>query len=438
MKVSVADVSATQKKLQVVVPADRVQKELDRRYRQLAKQVRLKGFRPGKVPRKILQSYYGKTVEGEVSNQLIQETYPDALKEADLKPLMEGDVDDFSFDEEGTFTYTALVEVQPEFQVSDYLGLEVEKPDTTITDEMVDQELENLRDRHAEVKSVQEDREARPGDVAVVDFTPFMDGELYEKGKTADFNLELGAGALHPEFDDKVVGHRPGETFEFDLYYPEDAENEDLAGKTVHFQVTLKELKEKVLPELNDEFAQKVGGHESLEALRQALRERLQKSREQAATMAVRQAIMEQLVEKTSFEISEKVVEREIDRRIQQFVHQFTAQGINLDPARLNTPEIRQEQRPQAERDIRWRLIVEQIARQEGVELSDEEKEGVYQDVARLYRTTVDDIKENYQESAAVQELIQHKLEEKVFKLLEDNAVAMASPKDQEPEEAEE
>ncbi|SMC19999.1 trigger factor [Desulfacinum hydrothermale DSM 13146] len=438
MKVSVTDVSATQKKLQVVVPADRVQKELDRRYRQLAKQVRIKGFRPGKVPRKILQSYYGKTVEGEVSNQLIQETYPDALKEADIKPLMEGDVDDFSFDESGTFTYTALVEVQPEFQVDDYLGLEVEKPDTTVTDEMVEQELENLRDRHAEIRTVEEDREARLGDVAVVDFTPFIDGELYEKGKTDDFNLELGTGSLHPQFDDQVVGHRAGETFEFDLDYPEDAENADLAGKTVHFQVTLKELKEKVLPDLDDEFAKKGGDHDSLEGLKESVRERLQKSREQASTMAVRQSIVEQLTAKADFELSEKVVDREVDRRINQFVHQFSAQGINLDPARFNTPEIRQEQRPQAERDIRWRLIVEQIAKQEQIELSEEEKEAVYQDVARLYRTTADDIRENYQESAAVQEMIQHKLEEKVLKLLEDNAVAVAPSKEEEPQQAEE
>lgn len=439
MKVTVTDLGPTQKKLLVVVEARHVEKELDKRYRQLSQQVRLKGFRPGKVPRKILESYYGKTVQGEVSNQLIQETYPDALKQTDLKPMMEGDVEDYRFDSDGSFSYSAIVEVRPAFEVKDYLGLEVEVPPRTeVTEERIAEQLRTLRERHAEIRSVESDRPARIGDFVIVDVVPELDGQIFEKGVQKNFYIELGEGKIHPDFDAHLVGHGAGETVCFELAFPEDAQARDLAGKRVRFEVTIKDIKEKILPDLDDAFARKVGDHESLEALKEALRDRAMKADEEARKLHVRRAIMDQLLSSVSFEVPSKVVEREVDRRIQHFVHQFTAQGLNLDPSRFQTPEIRAEQRPAAERDIRWRLIVEQIAAQENLELSEEEKETVYAEVARLYRTSPDQVREEYQESAIVQEMFQQKLEEKVFKLLEDHAVAKEGAPEAPPEESEE
>lgn len=425
MKVTVTDLGPTQKKLVVVVEPRHVEKELDKRYRQLSQQVRLKGFRPGKVPRKILESYYGKTVQGEVSNQLIQETYADALKQTDIKPMMEGDVEDYRFDPDGSFSYSAIVEVRPVFEVKDYLGLELEVPaPMQVTEDQVANELEALRQRHAEIRSVEGDREAQWGDYVIVDVLPEIDGQIFEKGVNKNLYVELGQGKIHPDFDGGLVGHGAGETVSFELDFPEDAETPELAGKRVRFEVALKEIKEKVLPDLDDAFARKVGGHESVDALRETLRERLIRSCEEARKLQVRRAIMEQLVDNVTFDVPEKVVEREVDRRIQHFVHQLSAQGLKIDPSRFQTPEIRAEQRPAAERDIRWRLIVEQIAAQEGLELSEDEKEAVYAEVARLYRTTPEQVKNEYQESAIVQEMFQQKLEEKVFRLLEDHAVA--------------
>ncbi len=440
MKVTVTDLGPTQKKLVVVVEPRHVEKELDKRYRQLSQQVRLKGFRPGKVPRKILESYYGKTVQGEVSNQLIQETYADALKQTDIKPMMEGDVEDYRFDPDGSFSYSAIVEVRPVFEVKDYLGLELEVPaPMQVTEEQVANELEALRQRHAEIRSVEGDREAQWGDYVIVDVVPEIDGQIFEKGVNKNFYVELGQGKIHPDFDGRLVGHRAGETVSFELDFPEDAETGELAGKRVRFEVTLKEIKEKVLPDLDDAFARKVGGHDSVDALRETLRERLIKSSEEAKKLQVRRAIMEQLVDNVAFDVPEKVVEREVDRRIQHFVHQLSAQGLKIDPSRFQTPEIRAEQRPAAERDIRWRLIVEQIAAQEGLELSEDEKEAVYAEVARLYRTTPEQVKNEYQESAIVQEMFQQKLEEKVFRLLEDHAVAKeVAPEAQNKEDSEE
>lgn len=439
MKVTVTDLGPTQKRLLVVVEPRNVAKELDKRYRQLSQQVRLKGFRPGKVPRKILQSYYGKTVEGEVSNQLIQETYPDALKQMDIKPLMEGNVEDYRFDPDGSFSYSAIVEVRPVFEVKDYLGLEVEVPaKTEVTDERVAEQLQILRERHAEIRSVEGNRPAQMGDLVIVDVVPELDGQVFEKGVQKNFYVELGEGKIHPDFDTHLVGHGAGEAIRFELDFAEDVPARDLAGKRVRFEVTLKDIKEKILPELDDAFARKVGGHDSLEALKEDLREKLMKADEQATKLRVRRAIMEQLLNTVSFPVPEKVVEREVDRRIQNFLHQLSAQGLNIDTSRFLSPEVRAEQRPAAERDIRWRLIVEQIAAQENLELSEEEKENVYAEVARLYRTSPQQVKEEYQESGIVQEMFQQKLEEKVFKLLEDHAVAKEGAPEAPREESEE
>lgn len=428
MKVTVTDLGPTQKRLLVVVEPRDVRKELDKRYRQLSQQVRLKGFRPGKVPRKILESYYGKTVQGEVSNHIIQETYPDALKQTALKPMMEGDVEDSRFEPDGSFTYAAIVEVRPVFEVKDYLGLEVELPPTEeIDDERVEEELRALQERHAEVRSVSDDRPAQWADYVIVDVVPSMDGIVFEKGVQRDFYLELGTHRIHPDFDAQLVGRRAGETVDFSLDFSKDAEASDFAGKSVRFEVTVKDIKEKILPELDEAFAQKVGGYGSVDALKEALKEKLVRAAEQATKQRLRAAIMDQLLDKTSFEIPEKVVDREVERRIQHFVHQMTAQGLKIDPSRFYTPEIRAEQRPAAERAIRWRLIVEEISAQENLELSEAEKEVVYTEVARMYRTTPQQVQADYEDSALVTEMLHQKLEEKVFRLLEDHTVAKAA-----------
>ncbi|WP_245994283.1 trigger factor [Desulfosoma caldarium] len=428
MKVTVTDLGPTQKKLLVVVEPRDVKRLLDKRYRELSQQVRLKGFRPGKVPRKILESYYGKTVQGEVSNHIIRDTYPDALKQTELKPMLEGDVEDYRFEPDGSFSYSAIVEVRPVFEVKDYLGLEVEVPPTEeIGDERVDEELKALQERHAEVRSVQDDRPAQWGDYVIVDLVPSVDGAVFDKGVQKNFYLELGTHRIHPDFDGHLVGRRAGETVDCSLNFPDDAAVRDFAGKTVHFEVAINEIKEKILPELNEAFAQKVGGYASVEALKDALKERLSRAAEQATKQRLRAAIMDQLLNMTSFEVPEKVVEREVNRRIQHFVHQMTAQGLKIDPSRFDTPEIRAEQRPEAEKAIRWRLIVEQVAAQENLELSEDEKEAIYSDVARMYRTTPQQVKAEYADSAIVMEMVYQRLEEKVFKLLEDHAVAKAT-----------
>lgn len=425
MNVSVVDLSENQKKLQVEIPPEKVRQEIEGKYREMSRRIKIKGFRPGKVPRSIIKSYYGKTIEQEVSSQFIQETFPEALKETDLKPLVEADVSETHFNDSGSFSYTAIVDVCPPFELEGYRGLEIRKPSVDVADEQVDSELQRLREQHAELRTLETERPAREGDVAVIDFTPSVDGKVFERGKSADYMAEIGKKAVHPDFDVNLIGRRAGETVSFEVDYPENAPMREIAGKRVLFEVTVKEVKEKVLPELDDEFAQAVNSRfDALDALKQTIREELLKREEYQARSDVQQQILDQLLSKVKIELSAKVIDREVDRMVGNLLHQFESQGLKMDVSKFNTPEIRADYRPQAERNILRRLILEKIAEQENLKLTDEEIEQVYQEVARYARMDVATVKHEYADSAVVEQSKESKIQEKVFRFLESEAVS--------------
>ncbi|ABK15804.1 trigger factor [Syntrophobacter fumaroxidans] len=425
MNVSVVDLSENQKKLQVEIPPEKVRQEIEGKYREMSRRIKIKGFRPGKVPRSIIKSYYGKTIEQEVSSQFIQETFPEALKETDLKPLVEADVSETHFNDSGSFSYTAIVDVCPPFELEGYRGLEIRKPSIDVADEQVDSELQRLREQHAELRTLETERPAREGDVAVIDFTPSVDGKVFEKGKSADYMAEIGKKAVHPDFDANLIGRRAGETVSFEVDYPENAPMREIAGKRVLFEVTVKEVKEKVLPELDDDFAQAVNSRfDALDALKQTIREELLKREEYQARSDVQQQILDQLLSKVKIELSAKVIDREVDRMVGNLLHQFESQGLKMDVSKFNTPEIRADYRPQAERNILRRLILEKIADQENLKLTDEEIEQVYQEVARYARMDVATVKHEFADSAVVEQSKESKIQEKVFRFLESEAVS--------------
>lgn len=423
MNVSVVELSPNQKKLLVEIPAEQVKKQLDAKFRDLGKSVRIKGFRPGKVPINILKSYYGKAVENEVSSEFIQDTFPDAIRETDVKPLVEADVTEMRFEDNGTFTYAAIVDVCPPFELAGYRGLSLQRPSVQIDAEQEEVELERIRQQHAQLRTLENERPVQEGDVVVIDFTPTVDGSVFRKGQVNDYMLEVGKKAIHPDLDAHLVGRRLGDTFVIDLDYPEDAPTEEIAGKRISADIAIKEVKEKLVPELNDEFASEVGRFDSLDALRQTIREQLAKREESRITSEVRRQIVEQLVANISFELSPKVVEREVDRLIGLLQHQFESQGLKIDASRFNSAEIRADYRIQAEKNVRWRLICRRIADQENLELSDDELEGIYQEVARFTRKSIDTVRTEYAESGIVEQSKEDRIVDKVFKLIEAEAV---------------
>ncbi len=432
MNVSLTEVSPSQKKIQVQIPGSKVAEELEKKYRDLAKNTKIKGFRPGKVPLGIIKSYYGKAVEHELSTQFIQDTFEDALKETDVKPLTQADVSESHFEEDGGFTYTALVDICPPFELPGYKGLEVYKPPVEITDEQVQEEMDGLAQSHAQLRTVEDARPIREGDVAVVDFTPIVAGKVFEKGKTKDLMVEVGKKSLHPDFDEHLVGREPGESFSFELDYPEDARTPELAGKKVRFDLSVKDLKEKEVPELNDEFAQALGSgqFETLEALRDEFRSKLRERANQRASQTMRNQIVRKLLDQVQFEVSPRVIEREAERMLNNLKRQFEGQGLQFDTATLDSEHYRDISRLQAEKDIRTRLVLDKIAETEGIALDDEDREEVYKDIAASYRMDVKKFKSQFGDSAFVEKEQEKKLEDKVLQFIENEAVFVDTPEE--------
>jgi len=258
--------------------------------------------------------------------------------------------------------------------------------------------------------------------------------------------VEVGKGTIHPDFDEHLLGHEPGESFSFELDYPENTQDPDLAGKRVRFDLTIKDLKEKEVPQLNDEFAQSLGTgqFETLEALSDEFRNRLQERDERRAFQNVRSQIVRKLLDQVQFEISPRVIEREAERMLNNLKRQFEVQGLHFDPEGLDSEHYKKISRLQAEKDIRTKLVLEKIAKAEAIELDSEDEEDVYRDIAASYRMDVKKFKNQYGDSALVESEKEKKLEDKVIKFIESEAVYVDTPEeagvpetDTEPEQAE-
>jgi len=283
--------------------------------------------------------------------------------------------------------------------------------------------LERTRESHAELRNIEEDQAAAAGLMAIIDVKPTVDGVVFAKGKADGYLLELGKNNIHPEFDQRLMGHKVGETVEFDLDYPEQQGAPEIAGKRVHFAVAMKELKRKVLPELNDDFAKETGDFENLDQLRAKVRSDLLEAREHKVKADIHQQMIDQLVERTEFGISPKVIEQEVSRLVAQLQQQFKAQGLNVDTAGFNSPEVRSGYAQQAQRNVRWQLISEGIAEREQIALSAEEQEDIFEQSARMFRVSKEKVKSDYARSQLVEQLQAGKLQEKIFALLDEHAV---------------
>jgi trigger factor len=425
MKVTVVDLSPSQKKLQIESPAQQVQAELEKRYKELARTARIKGFRPGKVPRNVLKNYYGKAIENEVSNHFVNETFPEALRDSQLEPLAQAEVEEINFDSAGGLQYEATIDVAPPFVVEGYQGLEVRRRQLQVGEDLVDRELETLRDRHAELRSLNDERPVREGDFVVVSFTPWVDGQVFERGVAKEQLLEVGKRSIHPEFDTQLIGHKAQEPFSFELIYKDGKDGEptqELAGKTVQFDVIIQEVKEKILPELDDDFAKEVRNLDTLTELRSSLREQLEKSEQQKLDQEIRQQISDKLCDQVLLEVPGRAVEVEVDQMVGQLQYQFQSQGLKLDASMFNTPEIRAEYRVQGERNLRLRLILDKIAQQENLAVDDTEVEEIYSQFAKMARMDVEQVKAEQDKYQILQQMKQARLHDKVWTLLTDQA----------------
>ena len=357
--------------------------------------ISIPGFRKGKAPRRIIEAMYG---TGAFYEDAVEELYPTALenavKEKNLAIVGRPSVTDMSVGEDKSLTLKFLVSLYPEVKVEGYKGIAAPKPAVTVSDADIDRELGKVREQNAREETVE--REARSGDIANIDFVGYMDGKPFEGGKGEDYDLELGSGTFIPGFEDQIVGHSVGDEFDVNVTFPE-AYAPELAGKDATFKVTLKGVKMKELPELDDEFAKDVSEFDTLDEYKASIRKDLEKKRADEADRAFRDVVISRLVDKVEGEVPDAMVEEHLDQMVGNFRYNLSSQGMELEQylsmMGMDEKALRDELRFNAEKEVKSDLAMEYIAKQESFEVSDEDVEAEYERLGKEYSMNVDSVK---------------------------------------------
>jgi trigger factor len=382
--------------LTVEVEAAEFDKALDKAFTKVVKQVNVPGFRKGKMPRPLFEKRFGvESLYQDALDILLPEAYSNAIVEAGIEPVDRPEIDVETIEKGQPLVFTAKVTVKPEVKLGEYKNLEVEKVDTTVTDEDVEAELKTLQERHAELV-VKEEGTVAEGDTAVIDFEGFVDGEAFEGGKGENYSLEIGSNTFIPGFEEQLVGLEVGAEKEVEVTFPEEYHAEELAGKAAKFKVKLHEIKSKELPALDDEFA-KDEEVETLEALKAKTKEKLQSDKENQAESALRDTLVEKAAENAEVEIPEAMFNTEMDRMMQEFEQRLQMQGLNLELyfqfSGQDEKALRDQMRPDAEKRVKINLTLEAISKAENLEVSEEEVEKELENMAGMYNMPVEEIK---------------------------------------------
>lgn len=424
MQVSVEDVSALTKTLKIVVPREVVEKKIEAAYNELKTEVSIKGFRKGRVPRRVLEKGYGDKVKQEVGEKLVQDTYFDALEKTSCEPVVHPEIKSHLFADDGTFVYEAEVDVKPAFELGLYKGVEVEMPVIIVTDEMIDAEIDQMRREMAPLRNVEE-RGAQENDLLIIDFQGHDEkGAPISHVRAENYSLEIGTGRNGREFEQACLGLKKGEEATRQVDFPAGFPNPALAGKSLSFIITAKEIKERVLPEINDEFAKDVGEEfPTLDALRDELRKKITKRREKARTGDLTDRIMMKILDAHDFEVPNKLVAYEVSEQIKQLEDHLQKQGMTLESAGFSQEKLVNDYREAATRRVRGDFILKKVAEQEQIRLTDDDISKGFERVAAQYGMAVDDVKKYFRNRDDLLPFMNELLNEKILEFLRNNAV---------------
>ncbi len=418
MKFKIEDLSPVSKRIEIEIPPDQVDSELDATYRSLSKRVKVKGFRPGKVPRNILERYYGSTVQDEVLSKLIKDSYQKAIEEGKIVPLSRPVLNDGKIERGKEFKFSATVEVEPRIEPRDYLGLTIESRKVNISPEQVTQALAELQNHHAQFQQVSEKQPLKKGDFALIDCQGFLEERPLEDEKGEDYIIEVDTGPSSSIFGDSLIGMDVNEEKEIRVTLPQDYPKKNLAGREVKYKVKLKEIKEKVLPKLDDEFAKDLGKFGSLEELKEELCRQLESKEQALLKEELKDKIISQLITKNPLEVPSSLVEAQIDFLIAQRQRLLEIQGLGPERPNVREHELREELRESALRRVKAGLLLEAIADQEQIEVSEQEISDRLEEIALREKKRVEEIRENYRKQGLLKSLKAQIREEKTFDYL--------------------
>jgi trigger factor len=423
MKVNVEDVSSVKKVLHIEIPQKTVVSELDSAYRDVKKNAKVKGFRPGKAPRSVLERLYKKDVQADVSSKLIQTSFTDALKETDLKIISSPKIDPPELDANSSYMYDATVDIKPELEDLDIKGLALKRTNYKVGNEELDAQLGMLQKNMAKKVKIEEDRPVQADDFVVIDYEGFKNGKPYdETSKTENFTMKIGDAHISKEFDDSLLGKKAGDAIDFDVTFPEDYHNEKLKNLIIQFHVALTEIRKEVLPALDDDFAKSLGQFETLENLKNVIKDNLTQGYEKRIEQELNEQIFKNIIGKVDFELPESMIEYELENIIADTERRLAYQNSSMEDVGLSKEKLQEQYRETAEQQVRRQIILGKVIEQEKLELTEEELAIGYAEMAQNFNQPVDQIKSFYDQNKDRLDFFKHALlEKKAIKLIIDS-----------------
>jgi trigger factor len=433
MPFKVEDISSVKKTLHIEIPQEEVVQELNKAYDQLKKSAKVKGFRPGKVPRSVLERMFKKDVHADVSSRLIQNSFIDAIKQTELKIVGNPELNPPALKTDSAYKYEATVEISPDIDDIDYKGLELKRTLYTPGNDEVDVQLKALQKGMAQHEKVTEDRPAREGDFVLVDLEGLHAGEpVPEFAKTENFSMQIGKAVVSEEFDKQLTGMKVGETKNFTVNFAKDFPNEKLAGLDVTFDIALNEIRQEILPPINDALAKKAGPYKTLDELKTVILDNVRQGYEKRTEQELNEQIFKELIAKTSFEVPDTMVEMELQGIVEEAERSFAYRNTSLEEMGLSKETISEKYRDTAIRQVKRHLILGKIIDQEKLSVDDEELENGLKEMSENFNQPLEGIKQYYDQNKDKLELFKHTLlEKKAIKLILDSS----SVKDVKPDE---
>ena len=403
MSVQVEKLEKNMAKLTVEVSAEDFKAAIKKAFNKNKNRFSIPGFRKGKAPQAMIEKMYGEGVFYEdAADEAINASYAEAMKESGLDIVSRPEVTIEKIGKDEPFVYSALVAVKPEVTLGQYKGVEVEKADASVSAEDVEAELKKVQEQNARLLTV-EDRGVEDGDQTVIDFEGFVDGKGFEGGKAEDYPLTIGSHSFIDTFEEQLIGKKIGEECEVNVTFPTEYHAADLAGKPATFKVTVKEIKVKELPELNDEFASEVSEVDTLDEYKKDVAKKLAEKKEIEANSKNEDAVVAKVVENASMEIPDKMIDAQAENMVQDMARRMQSQGLSLDMylkyTGMTVEQMKEQARPDAEKRIRTRLVLEAVAQAENIQISDEKVDEEVAKMAEAYKMEVDKLKSYMSES---------------------------------------
>ena len=415
METSVEEISQVKRRLNVEIEAEEVTKKLDQAYNQLSKRAKIKGFRPGKAPRKILEQYYGAQIMNDVKNDLLTESFSKVIEETKLFPLGTPSIEDEAIRPGENFKYTILMEVRPEFELKDYTGITVEKEILNISEDFVDKKLEEIKEANAKLISINEDRPIKEKDYVIIDYDCIWKEKPLKGINGKDFMVNVGSKNFYPELESALKGLKKDDRKDIKIDFNEDFGDRRLAGKSVTFRIHVQDIKKRDLPDLNDDFARSLGkDFKSLTDLRKRVKTDITLQEERRIDRELKNRLLKKITAMVDFELPQVMVESETERSITNLKQNLLRSGTNLESAGISEEKMRQDLRIPAEEKVKEELVLGEIADIENIKVEDSDIRDGFQDLATQTGSDTSMLQQYYEKNNLMDSFRNQLLVEKV------------------------